>query len=73
MLIIVNENYKNNGGLTVGELKKILENYPDEMKITVRTLTEHFPANTVKEGEYNLYPLGCDGIPQGKEKCLRIE
>jgi len=64
------ENYD---GITVGQLKKILENYPDNMKITVRTLTEHFPAKFIEEGTYNIYPTGCNGVAKSKEKCLRIE
>ena len=67
------EDYSSTGGLTVGDLKKILVNYSDDMKITVRTLTEHFPASVVEEGEYKLYPLGCNGISSGKNVCLKIE
>ena len=67
------EDYSSTGGLTVGELKQILANYPDDMKITVRTLAEHFPASVVEEGDYKLYPLGCKGISKGKNVCLKIE
>lgn len=67
------EDYKSTGGLTIGALKELLKNYPEDMMITVRTLNEHFPARTIVEGVYNIYPLTCNGIAQGKKKCLRIE
>ena len=70
---IIFKDYSSTGGLTVGKLSKLLLDYPSDMKITVRTLTEHFPATTVKEGEYKLYPIGCNGIAQGKQYCLHIE
>ena len=60
-------------GLTVGSLKKALENVPDNMPVCVRTLTEFFPAERVEFGTYRLYPPGCNGVAQGREKCIRIE
>ncbi|SDL19719.1 hypothetical protein [Natronincola ferrireducens] len=67
------EDYRTGGGLTVGMLQKLLLNYPNDMKVTVRVLDEHFPARIVKEGDYKIYPFGCNGVAQGKEECLRIE
>lgn len=65
------ENYKD--GLTVGELKRVLQNIPDEMPVCVRTLTDFFPANRITTGTYKLYPIGCNGVAQGRAACIKIE
>lgn len=66
------KDYSSKGGLTVGTLKKILEDYPDDLIITKELGSEFFPVHVVSEGTYELYPIGCNGVAQGKAQCLRI-
>lgn len=60
-------------GLTVGTLKNLLQDVPDNMPVCVRALTEFFPAERIEIGTYKLYPLGCDGVAQGRKECIKIE
>jgi hypothetical protein len=64
------ENYRD--GLSVGELKKILENYPDDMAVCTSILGEYFPSKRVTIGKYKIYPIGCDGVPSGEKECIKI-
>lgn len=60
---------ENFDGITVEEFKKVLEKYPNNMKITMKALTEHFPILIIEEGEYYIW---CNGVPKEKAPCLRI-
>ena len=59
-------------GITVKILKEILENYPDDLMITIDLLSENFPATKVEETTYKIYPMFCDGVSSGTKKCLKI-
>lgn len=64
------ENYKRGEGLTVGQLKKMLEGYPDDMKVISRLLNDNFPSEIVEEAEYNIYKLG--GVIEATHKGILI-
>lgn len=58
------------GGLTVGRLREIIADFPDDMVVAAGALTEYLPVSCVEETEYNVYPICCEGVPKGREKCL---
>jgi hypothetical protein len=64
------ENFRE--GLTVGALKKIIAQIPDDMEVCVNLMGSYFPANTVRNGRRKAYPFGCNGIPSGEKDCIKI-
>ncbi len=66
------KDYGSSGGLTVGAMKRILTDYPDDLVITNGLGSEFFPVRVVAEGTYKIYPTGCNGVAQGEAQCLRL-
>jgi len=56
-------------GLTVGDLKKLLESYPDDLKITYSNFV--LTANAVYEGTHDVYDH-LSGKKKGEKDCLII-
>ena len=56
--------------LTVGKLKEIIEQLPDDMLVCVDSLGSYFPAFDADLGEFIVYEYG---DPVGKQKCVKIK